>query len=261
MHFYNLRVHKSKLKAVTRTSALLSGFALTAMVELNFNFANDTQNNQQSNENQTSILANNTNSLNNQANQKKQIPDSVYIIFSLTTCLLIGVHMLALMISTCILPQLEASTSEPVDTDRHLIQHEFNFLNQTVDYSNFETNKTYSYLKNNSKSKLKDIAILNDREIVFPYQNFHKCIEAAWIMSTIMGIFLFIVEIGFIVYIQFYPISHLAALTGVFVMIPILILFIIFTIVFYKRLAHFKIGLSKKIITQLEEKKFREYVI
>jgi hypothetical protein len=32
------------------------------------------------------------------------------IIYSVLTCLVVGVHLLALMISTCILPQLESDT-------------------------------------------------------------------------------------------------------------------------------------------------------
>ena len=37
-----------------------------------------------------------------------QVPESLMILFAVSTVLLIAVHMLALMISTCVLPNVEA---------------------------------------------------------------------------------------------------------------------------------------------------------
>lgn len=72
---------RAKLKATSRTSALLSGFAMVAMVEL----------------------------------QLSAEPDSgeriSYIIFAIITTLLIATHMFSLLISTCILPSLEVVPS------------------------------------------------------------------------------------------------------------------------------------------------------
>ena len=94
-------------------------------------------------------------------------------------------------------------------------------------------------------------SFLNDTSIMFPYIQYHRFIELAWISSTVVGIFLFLVEIGLICFIKFYTISILAALSGAMVMTPILILFVVFTYTFYKRLAGFKVDLTKKVLQDL----------
>ena len=259
MDYYRLKLTKSKLKAISGTSSLMSGFAMVAMVELGLDYDSYFESIEKNGKinsqafllnitqyaNITNVLdANITNVLEpiGDANKftRRLIPEFIFISYVLVTCLLVGIHMLALMIAICILPQVDATT-EQMEFERNLRKFEKKHL----------SNKIGSLVSEDEENNLAS-TLFNSNVSAYPHRNFHNFVEMAWLASTVLGILLFIIEIMLVCFIKFYPISILASVTGACVMFPILLIFIYFTIVFYKKLAEHKLYVTKQFFNHVD---------
>ncbi|XP_020320025.1 protein orai-2 isoform X1 [Oncorhynchus kisutch] len=209
-----LYLSRAKLKASSRTSALLSGFAMVAMVEV-------------------------------QLEIQYNYPRMLLIAFSVCTTVLVAVHLLALLISTCILPNVEAVSNI----------HNLNSVSES------------------------------------PHERMHHYIELAWGFSTALGILLFLAEVVLLCWIKFLPVDSSsanqvavaaaelalsklncsgpalppkptpppghsgwqAALASTIIMVPVGVIFVVFTIHFYRSLVSHKTERHHQEIEELHK--------
>ncbi|KAK7794852.1 hypothetical protein R5R35_002883 [Gryllus longicercus] len=170
-----LHLSRAKLKASSKTSALLSGFAMVAMVEV-------------------------------QLSKPSEVPEGMLIAFAICTTMLVAVHMLALMISTCILPNIETVCS------------------------------------------LHSISLVHES----PHERLHWYIELAWAFSTLLGLLLFLFEIAILCWVKFTDYSKYAAWSASIILVPVLVIFVIFAVHFYRSLVTHKYEVTVSGIRELE---------
>ncbi|KAM9526032.1 protein orai-2 isoform 2-T2 [Guaruba guarouba] len=191
-----LYLSRAKLKASSRTSALLSGFAMVAMVEV-------------------------------QLEVQYKYPQMLLIAFSACTTVLVAVHLFALLISTCILPNVEAVSNI----------HNLNSISES------------------------------------PHERMHPYIELAWGFSTVLGILLFLAEVVLLCWIKFLPVGSIlknettnvekasshagwqSALVSTIIMVPVGLIFVVFTIHFYRSLVRHKTERHNREIEELHKLK------
>ncbi|KAF4518551.1 hypothetical protein B566_EDAN004295 [Ephemera danica] len=207
-----LHVSRAKLKATATTSELLSGFAMVAMVEL-------------------------------QINENTKVPEWLFVLFSICTTVLVAVHIFALMISTYILPSIDA----------------------------------VSRLHSPGGGEAAELVAES------PHERLRWFIELAWAFSTVLGLFLFLVEgkncrsvEGFdnlaalvslyaynanlqsistvlvLVVAVFWDHSFAAALASTAIVVPALAVFVGFAVHFYHTLVVHKCEASDNDLKQLE---------
>ncbi|KAK9876305.1 hypothetical protein WA026_012604 [Henosepilachna vigintioctopunctata] len=173
-----LHMSRAKLKASSATSELLSGFAMVAMVEL-------------------------------QVNDPTSVPEWLFVIFAVCTTILVSVHIFALMISTYILPNIDAI------------------------------------------AKMEICEWVSES----PHERMRGFIELAWAFSTVLGLFLFLIEVAILCWVKFWDTSFSAAIAATVIVIPVLIIFVLFAIHFYHSLVILKCNTSLDDMMKLEDMK------
>ncbi|XP_007894653.1 protein orai-2 isoform X2 [Callorhinchus milii] len=154
-------------------------------------------------------------------------PKFLLIAFSACTTVLVAVHLFALLISTCILPNVEAVSNI----------HNLNSVNES------------------------------------PHERMHYYIELAWGFSTALGILLFLTEVVLLCWIKFLPIDApknrtmgtgggggdytgwQAAFASTIIMVPVGLIFVVFTIHFYRSLVGHKTERHHQEIEELHKLK------
>lgn len=155
-------------------------------------------------------------------------PPVLLIAFSVCTTVLVAVHLFALLISTCILPNVEAVSNI----------HNLNSVSES------------------------------------PHERMHHYIELAWGFSTALGILLFLAEVVLLCWIKFLPVDSSkksgtcstttanttakdsgwkAALASTIIMVPVGVIFVVFTIHFYRSLVRHKTERHHQEIEELHK--------
>lgn len=147
---------------------------------------------------------------------KDKLPEPLCILFSLMTTCLISVHVFALMISVCILPNIE--TVEQL--------HNSAYIQQEIGVKTLPTDS--------------------------PHRKLRKYIEVAWIFSTGLGTLLFLMEIPVLMWVKFYFLSKAAAYLSTAIMVPVCILFVVFALRFYRKLVEHKHKKNEKELEELQ---------
>ena len=102
------------------------------------------------------------------------------------------------------------------------------------------------------KSVIRQSDVWLNHENTKPLASFDICIEIAWIVSTGLGLFLFILELGLILWIKVSGYSRTAAISAIVTLCIVGCPFVLFSVGFYIRVARTKVHLHQTDLEIIE---------
>jgi len=136
------------------------------------------------------------------------LPTFLLVLFAICTTLVVSIHLIALFISTCILPHIDAVAGDAKP----------------------------------SASALR----------LSPHVRLRWYIELAWVLSTGVGILLFLTQMSVLTWVRFVGVNYVASVVAVAVIVPAIIIFVVFAVHFYRQLIAHKYERVTHDITELE---------
>jgi len=141
------------------------------------------------------------------------LPTVLLVVFAICTSLVVAIHLVALFISTCILPHIDAVVGDQYDHDAKP-------------------------------------SMIQPRHL--PHVRLRWYIELAWILSTGVGILLFLGQMSVLTWVRFRGVSLIASVVATAVIVPAIIVFIVFAVHFYRQLIAHKYERVASEINELE---------
>uniref|UniRef100_A0A1I8FV17 Phage holin family protein n=1 Tax=Macrostomum lignano TaxID=282301 RepID=A0A1I8FV17_9PLAT len=85
-----------------------------------------------------------------------------------------------------------------------------------------------------------------------PHDKMRVFIEIAWVFSTGLGILLFLVVVVLLAWVKFLTVSRGAAIGATVIIAPVVLLFLIFSLLFYRQLTLHKFQRATKLVQRLQ---------
>jgi calcium release-activated calcium channel protein 1 len=102
------------------------------------------------------------------------------------------------------------------------------------------------------KSVIRHSDVWMNNENKKPLESLDICIEIAWVVSTGLGLFLFILELGLILWIKVSGYSRTAAISAIVTLCIVGCPFILFSVGFYIRVVRTKVHLHQTDLEMIE---------
>ena len=102
------------------------------------------------------------------------------------------------------------------------------------------------------KSVIRQSDVWINNENSKPLSSLNIYIETAWVVSTGLGLFLFLIELGIIIWIKVSGFSRVAAISAIVTLCVVGCPFIIFAVGFYIRVTRAKVNLHQTDLEKIE---------